>query len=506
MSSPNGRRALDNLAANDRITAAMVEYEFFSRWAAAAAVGAKEAADISQFVPPEALLGQFNRQAYAFLAERLARGEPTNDMVTDRALSHIARETGGEGTWRSGLLLLEPADEPEHLRDYARQLLVHYRARTQYELLEGAAMLTQAAAEKGESVKRIADELTDRLMHLHSRTSENAGPQTQGEIVKHLLARVDSEAPAGIEWPWPLMQETLGVITPGAVVGITAYSGQGKTLFASNLVREFLRREIPCIIFPTEMQLQFLERVVAGLARVPKEFAEEGDWRKATKAQMRRYRLAMQDMEGLPWDIVQEADITIPEAIARARILRRKYRGRHVIFIFDHMHRAEYGPGVRADDQNGAASGTKQIKNFVQSDREGGMSAILLYQPRKPEDEEKVFAPVLGATGVRGHGGSFNELDVHMSCFRRIVETTNNAFTPWGTPLAVYEHEHSRMPKRGAYRAPGSKIDDEHVYVTADKHRIRGSIMETMMLNIHGPSGFIHQEDWLAGVDTNNED
>jgi hypothetical protein len=416
----------------------------------------------------------------------------------------MARELGPAAVeqWTSAdVSRLYAAAEPDHVRANARQLLLLHRGRTQYQLLTGAAQLTQDALHEGASTKRIADDLLDRLLHLHSRHGDEHGPQTQEEITEHLLARLDSDKPLGIEWPWPLVQESLGIITPGSVVGLSAYSGNGKTLFTANLFRELVLRDVPVIVFSTEMGLQFLERVVATMARVRKEFAEEGDWRKATKADMRRYRDAMRGLVGLPWDVVQQASVSPQEVMMRAKVLRRKYRGRMVLVIVDHAHRMAYPNGVKADEQAGAADATKAFKNFALEDRDGGMAFLVLYQPKKPEEDHKVFAPVMGSTSIRGHGGAYNELDLHLSCFRRIVETTPDALTPWGTPAAIYEHANAKVPKRGQYRAANTKPDDEHFYLTNDKHRIRGSTLETLMLNIHGPSGFIFEHDWLAGVD-----
>ena len=480
----------------------LLEDEFLGYWWHAAIDGKDAALDIRNYVPPEVLQGELHRDVYAMLSDKLAKGEAVYDAQVLLQLYHLAK---GHGKGHERLAEIERfstygVQEPEHLRAYARRLVKLYRGRTQHDLLVGAAQLTREALASGKSVKRIADELLDRLLHLHSRAGEEHGPQTQQEIVTHLLTKLDNEKPNGIEWPWPLVQEALGIIPPGAVVGLSAYSGNGKTLFTANLFRELVLRGVPVIVFSTEMLLQFLERVVATMARVRKEFAEEGDWRKATKADMRRYRQAMRGLVGLYWDVVQQASISPEEIVIRVRTLRRKYRGMQVLVIVDHMHRLLYPRGVSADEERGAPAATRLFKNHAVSDTEGGLSYLLLFQPSKPEDEAKVFAPV-PPTRIRGHSGGWNELDTYISCFRRLVEVTRLAHTPWGTPAAVYDTQDARMPKRGKFGDPNTKPDDEHFYLTMFKHRIRGSLMETLMLPIHGPSGFIYETDYLAGVD-----
>lgn len=498
-------RALDTLPQGDDVTISLTQYEFLWRWAAHADAGNPVATEIATALSPDVFRDEFYRQSYEYLAELVAKGESTSSTVADRHLLHIAKALNKMDVYsRLSSMRLHDPGSPEELKGFGKSLILYRRATVQVDLCVGAAQLTEnALAGLGDlSVKQVADNLMDRLMHLHSRLAENPGPVTQEEITSHLINRVTREAVAGVDWPYRGIQEQLGTMAPGDVVGISAYTGQGKTMFMANLFLKLLQQNVPVIVYPTEMGLRFLERAVAIYARVPKRFAEKGDWRQATDAQMERYKDALKAMVGAPWDIVKEGDLTPADIIARTRMLRRKYKGRQVIVIVDHMHRLTYGHGVKADDALGAAEGTRMFKNHATSDTDGGLTYICLFQPRQPESEQLKFRPV-SIYAIRGHSGTSTELDIHMSCFRRIVkcDTTGLHKTRWGTRAALYRSEHDPMPEGGEYseiNSGASKIDDEHFYLLADKDRVNGEVARTVVMNCHSPSGYVYEDDWLA--------
>lgn len=500
-------KALDTLPDNDQLTVKLTEFEFLWQWLSHASAGNDVAMELASHIQPDSFTDEFYRQTYEFFSEKVARGETINDAVSDRQWLHIAKQLNRMEEWeRVARMRYHEPENPEDLKRHGRALLALQRGRFQYDMCLGAASLTlEAMGGHSElTVKQIADDLMDRLMRLHSRLAENPGPVTQAEIAEYLISRVNTDKTPGIDWPWQCMQQGLGTIAPGDVVGLSAYSGNGKTMFVANLFLALIVFGIPVIVFPTEMGLRFLERVVAIAARVPKRFAEKGDWRQATPEQMERYRRAMRDLVGLRWDVVKDGNLSPIDIIARVKVLRRKYRGLHVLAIVDHAHRLQYPKGVKADDALGAAEATRMFKNHATSDTDGGLSYLVLYQPSQPENEALKYRPV-GMYKIRGHSGSTTELDVHMSCFRRLVrcDTTGHNKTPWGTPSALWESPTDPLPAPGTYddRGGGTKVDDQHFYMTSDKDRVNGEVLNTMMLNCHAPSGFIYEGDWLAGVD-----
>lgn len=504
-------RVLDTLPLDDGLVVATTEWEFVWRWWAHASHGNPVAAELLQYVPPEALWkDRFLREVYDYLGQQHAKGASVTDTTVTAHLLHIAKALGKHDEWArlERFALMQDPEDPEELRQHARSVIGLHRTRSQLDMLEGAALLTRQVLEGKEpggylEARRYAEDLMQRLLTLHSKHAERGGPVTQEEIVTHLLQRVDPTRTPGIAWPWPMMNDLLGEIMPGDLIGLTAYSGNGKTLLIANLFLCWALADIPVIVFPTEMELRFLERVVAAFARVPKRFAEKGDWRTATPAQMRRYREAMRQLIGLPWDVVQQSSISPEEVVARVQVLRRKWRGRHVLVVVDHLHRLRYPPGVKPDDALGVADASQKLKNMALDDRDGGLSVLALYQPKQPEDEAKRYRPV-PMFGIRGHSGAPTELDVHFSCFRRVVRTTSARRTPWGTERALYEHETDAHPAAGEFGKPGTKLDDEHFYASKDKDRVngvQGSHMDTIGLHIHSPSGFIYEDDWLRGIE-----
>lgn len=503
--SPEGQRARPSTvqvpAANDRELGRVIEMEFVTQWYHLAYRKEAVAMEMVQHVPPEAIEDIFWREAYRHLGEVFARGEQVESMPAQLHVQNLASSIpGGAAQFEMLDNYLVVPHTSEDLRGFGRQVIARHRSRVQQDLLFGAYELTRKAAQTGTSVRKISDNLMDNLINLHTKLGDNAGPVTQEEIADHLLAKLSKDKPAGYNWPWPKLQKVMGIISPGKVIGVTAYSGNGKTMFVCNLFRELVIRGIPVIIFPTEMDLQWIERVVASLARVPKEYAEEGDWRNASDEEITRYRDAMQALIGLQWDIVQQPGISPAEIIARTRVLRRKYRGQQVVVIVDHMHRLDYPGGVSADDALGAGKATADMKNSARSDRDGGLTYIPLFQPKKPREEADQFRPVSGATGIRGHGSAYNEVDIHISPWRRVVKCTEAVRTEWGTPLAIYDKDTDIRPASGTFGEEGTKLDDEHVYLTVDKHRVRGASLETIMLNMHAPSGFMYEQDYLRSV------
>lgn len=506
---PRRARAVDSVIGDDELSQLITETEYITRWYTYAVLKRPEALELYTMVPGDVFTKEFFREAYEYVGDMIAKGEPADGMLVDVHLGRLAKTMGESAANLHGYLTkaaYQDASDPEEVRHYGRALIRSHRGRSQVDIINGAAQLTREAMSPASelTVRQVADDVIERLLHLHSRMAEVNVPVTQSAIVQHLLTRVTKEGTPGVEWPWEPLQKLLGVVPPGRVVGLTGFSGNGKTLFIVNLFLSWVLRGVPVIVFPTEMELGFLERVAAVLSRVPKEFAEEGDWRTATEEQMERYRDAMKSLVGLPWDIVQESEISPQEIMVRIKALRRKYRGKQVVVIVDHMHRLEYPNGVNADDSQGASLATKHFKNMALKDKDGGLSFMLLYQPKKPEEEAKQYRPVL-MSSVRGHGGAPNELDVHMTIWRRVVKTTHAKRTAWGTPRALFAKETDLMPAAGNWGDEDTKLDDEHVYIMHDKHRIRGAKLDVVMLNFHTPSGFIYDQDWLAGVDNEQQ-
>lgn len=504
-------KALDTLPHDDTVTLGLTQFEFMHRWICAAQASEPVAVEMATQVPPDVFQDEFYRQVFEYLAEKVVKGEAVGDTVTSRHLLHIAKTLNSVDKYAQLQRMMGylPGD-PEELKGYGRTLIVQRRGQIQLELCIGAAQLTEnALGNLGDlTVKQVADNLMDRLLNLHSRLSENGGPVTQQEIADHLIARVTRERAVGVDWPYACMQRQLGTMVPGDVIGVSAYSGNGKTMFMANLFLAFIMADVPVIVFPTEMGLRFLERVVAISARVPKKYAEKGDWREATDAQMERYRFAMKDLVGGAWDIVKEGDVSPADVVSRTRLLRKKYKGRTVVVMVDHAHRLKYPNGVKADDALGAGEATRMFKNHATSDTEGGLVYIVFYQPRQPESEAQKYKPV-SMYGIRGHSGSTTELDAHLSCFRRLVkcDTTGELKTPWGTPRALWDTVHDLMPTPGDWeeRGRGTKVDDEHFYLTSDKDRVNGEQLHTMVMRCHAPSGYIYENDQFANLDLEDE-
>jgi replicative DNA helicase len=458
-----------------------VEAQFLAIWWHEALRGRDTAARVVGHIRAEMLEYEAIGDAYQFLADRFAKGSPLNDLVTEAGLTAIL---GPE--WYH--TIREQSQRGGKIGEYSGRVLFNYRARRQADYL--SALAEQAAALVGEDdgqAAMLADQAIGKLATFHTTRGDLNKPVTREEITNRGLQRLrDRGQSEGIVMPYPKLAEQTGNLLPGDVVGIAGYSNSGKSVFAANLWRHFAIAGVPTISFPTEMGLAWHARGVAAHARVPQLIAEREQWDLATEEMVEAYEFGLQDLGRCPWEIVDRPSISVDEIIARASVLRRRWPGKPVVVIVDHMHRLDYGR-EEADFAVGAA--TRKIRNWAKEDDDGGIIAILLYQPRKPADEIELYRPVDGFR-IRGKSEVWNELDYLLSPYRRWVRADNQSRTPWGTPGSVLNKD--GFPIAAVPNAEGAKLDDERTYVKIGKRRVGGE-GPTVVLNVDSPSGYIYQ-------------
>ena len=297
-----------------------------------------------------------------------------------------------------------------------------------------------------------------------------------------------------VSFPFAKLNEHVGLLIPGDTVGIAGYMNSGKTLFTSALVRHWAITGIPCRWYPTESAERFFSRVASAHARVDQRYAERDLWHLATAEEKEAYDFALADLETMPWELNPNNDISPEEIIADAtqwlkRVGVDPVTGlpRPAVVVIDHMHRLNYGPGV--EPALAVRAATRLLRNWA---KEHGVILILIYQPKKPPINVKVYQAVMG---YQISGDVAHELDIILSPFRRwvLVEPgwRHNPLlrTPWGTPRCMLVSGH---PKPCKPEAEDGKVDDEHVYVKVPKRRTGGE-GPTLIFQIEAPSGFIYQ-------------
>src|SRR5690606_7821419 len=127
---------------------------------------------------------------------------------------------------------------------------------------------------------------------------------------------------------------------------MTAYSGSGKSVWAANLAARWTRRGVPVIAFPTEMGERWVARAVAaetyGAQRVRQWVVEKRQWSRATPEERELYAEMITEYRTRPLEIVNRPNITPAQITAAVRVLRKRWSGRTVVVVVDHMHRLDY--------------------------------------------------------------------------------------------------------------------------------------------------------------------
>ena len=468
----------------------MTEAQFVSTFWGMAEAQSEKATNIMVHIAPDMFQDQGFSKAYKVLREAYAKGQNLGDFVIQAEVVNAVGQQWGEQIFVS-------RNDQKDLRQYAAKILLNFRARKQLDLLRDAVTKTEMliASGKDGNAAKLSDSMLADLIRLHNSSTGGRTPQTKSEYTQAELEKIDRKSDGrGIWLPYSKLHQEIGNIIAGDTIGIAAYSNGGKSTTLANLFKHFVINDNPCIVFPTEMRERWLSRAYACHARVPQMIAEREDWENATEEQKVAYRMAVQDLERCPWEIVNRANITVEEIIARATVIRRRWPGKTVIVMVDHMHRLDYH-GSDADLMAGEA--TKRLRDWAAEDQEGGIILVLLYQPRKPSDEIELYKPVRGDQ-IKGKSSIWNELDILISPYRRWVkivpgwERNPGLRTAWGTPVCMYDSKHIHLP---SFTKPGDaegKLDDEHAYIKIAKRRVGGE-GPTVMLNMESPTGYIYE-------------
>lgn len=443
-------------------------------------------------VRPEYFEVEAHRILWSALSAIVARGDEVEVSVLREELriqGHTLDDAGGIDYIAS---LLGSAPGISDPRPQAKLLRNRWTTRT----LQSFCRKTVGYLEAGpaDGGKKMAEYLASKALDLFSDQGV-AAPMTRKELLASLWAEsLEEGEQAGVDLPWPKMNEEVGPLAPGEIMGISAYSGGGKTTLVGNMAVGILPQATPIIIFGTEMGKRWVARMAAILSKTSQWCAEKRIWKRKVDGQWvpwpegrDRYHRALRIMENWPMEFVPSPDITPREVITRTKVLRRKYAGQHVISIVDHMHRLDYGG---QDPAKLVGQATRHFKNSALEDADG-ITYILLYQPRKPEDVDVVDRPV-SYHQIRGDALVGNELDIHISPFRSWVKTEKGLYTPWGTPRALAAEDNlpvlTDKPDKPVLGEAGVKLSDEHVFVANDKRRIDGP-GPIHVLSLHKPSG-----------------
>lgn len=445
-------------------------------------------------VQPEYFERRSDQILWTAMAAVVARGDQLEFSLLEAELKAQGRtlaEAGGID-WIGYTLgaapgVSDPRPQAKLLRDrWGVRTLQEYCLKTVEYLAEGRAT---------DGGRRMAEHLASKALGLYADQGV-ASPRTRDELLDELWAESLSGADEqrGINFHWKGVNEEIGPLAPGEVMGISAYSGGGKTTLACNIAEGALLAGTPTVIFGTEMGKRWIARMAAIHSRTSQWCAEKRIWKRKVgdtwvpwPEGLSRYHAALKAMRRWPMEVVTSPNVTPQEVLTRSKVLRRKYPGQHVLVIVDHLHRLDYGG---EDPSRMVGQATRDFKNTAAEDPDG-LSFVLLYQPRKPEDVWVTDRPV-NYHQIRGDALVGNELDTHISPYRSWVETEAGLWTPWGTPKARQGAGGLPVlaPRPADTTAPpaGVKLSDEHVFIANDKRRIDGP-GPYHILDLHKPSG-----------------
>lgn len=446
--------------------------------------------EVSEVLPPEAFFFDEYRLAYEVALDLQAAGEVMDVVTLSQAMAR--RDPRQDWlTWLASMMdCLPPLVTQQVVRSHADTVSKLAKARAVRGLLEKAEKYLDANP-PSDGGQRMAESLASKLVEIYA--DDGVGAQVDKvSVLKELITASEGGVHQAVDLPWQKLNEQVGPLIPGEVVGVTAFSGGGKSTFAGNLFAGLCKMGTPCIYFSTEMGKRMLARVAAAESVTSQKMAEKGLW-EHNAGLKRRYQEALTRMMGWPFELVPNPSISPAEVIRRTKILRRRWLNQPVVVVVDHVHRLDYG---KEDPNKMVGHATRAFKNAAE---ELGVIFVLLYQPRKPDELVTMWRPV-AAHQIRGDSTVWNELDVHLSPFRAPVKT-GDGMTPWGTPATMTTGGVpwlAPLPKRGEELPPGVKVSDEHVFISPDKRRVGGP-GDPLFLHIHAPSGKIAEtSDGLA--------
>jgi hypothetical protein len=461
-----------------------VEAAFVAAFWAACERGEREAADAMRLVVPDYLEHTQLGSLYALLAGRYAAGKPLPEAEAIQSLA-VPRSAVAMEVWRA---VVDYADtyvvrsSAGDLVRYGEIICQHWQARRQVAVLRDALERADRALEKPEIAKDVGRQTLQALTALF--TARGQPHRSRAEILEMLASEQPVEEQ--IVLPWRRLERECGPWVAGDLIGLSGYSGTGKSSFAAALAFELASRGTPVIAFSTEMRERWVARALAARAGVRQFVAEKRQWNKATEEEKRAWRGVIEEAKDWPWEVVAVGSVTVEDIVIRARSIRRFWPGQTVLVVVDHMHRLDYG---REEANKMVGRATKTIRDAAAEDVYGGLVFLLLYQPRKPEDIEMLYRPA-AAYQIRGDSTVWNELDVHLSPFRAWVKTTPYQKNAWGTPKTSTDWEGN--PVMAKPNGDGAKLDDEHIYVKIDKRRIGGE-GPVIWLDFDYPTGRIFE-------------
>lgn len=402
-----------------------------------------------------------NRALFSAIADLHERGAIIDHLaLLDQIPDEVRRYVG---VAHIGHLLDWHAESEEALDRHVEQV------RKQAKIREFERTLRHAlqSIERNENPEEIWALTLSRLSELGDPFEERS-EDSLGDIAMELVAQLE-QGERGFHWPFPELEEAVGLIVPGRLWLVSGFSGTGKSVFLRSLALGLLEHEKgPAVTYFAieEPGVDVLGLMACALTGV--NYTRYGHG----------YALSQQEIDslvaGVNW--IHQSRLTLnrrrlwtPVQLL-ARIRRYADEGKAQVVIIDHAHLIDY-PG-RTEKEVGLHIARFAEQLHAYSDMHQ-FTAFVAYQPRKPDQGGDIYRPV-SPDEIRDTSRLWNIANNTLSPYRPWVQTRRHGgpiLGPDGLPIRV---------KPGDRPRPGSGEDwvaapvTDWFYIQPGKARIGG--------------------------------
>ena len=287
------------------------------------------------------------------------------------------------------------------------------------------------------------------------------------------LAAVDRDPSRDPAWPWPEVTNAVGPLTPGILITLGGYSGNGKTGVLLNLASHLLGARIPWVYFGLELADYLLVQLLAALRlNLPRHRVIEGTLttaeRDAVRAEISGYATHTELMHFVP-----DPDLSANDAVTRIRTLLAHQRPR--VVIIDHLHQLNYD-----EQDNRRLAVSAAIRALKAIAIETGVTVIVAAQLRKGTDPLYLWrtpstADLLETASIE------HVSDVVLFTHRQIAPSCTEQARAFAKGDPAVTPQHFAQPRRLA--------------LSLAKHRFGRPIGTTVPLTLHTPTDRLTSAD-----------
>ena len=272
----------------------------------------------------------------------------------------------------------------QNVPEYVRMVLDSAKRRRLKAL---AATVTAMCNDESESTADCVSISVDRLLDLAGSTENSSMRLVEyaGEVyrgVQTLAATPKSDLPIGLPTGIPRVDDITTGIREGELWIIASFTGEGKTVLATQVVVENARRDIPVLWFTHEMsRKQVLLRMIPNLTNGVVKGRHLRDPRNMTPGQLMEFSRTEEVISTWPLWVNDTAsmEITALFAQAMAQIKRNKIK----LIVVDYIQLVKGRGESRYERVTDVSNSLRELAKM------SGVPVLAVSQMAKPENREK---------------------------------------------------------------------------------------------------------------------